>query len=94
MIRCQDSAAEFPYLLGTLGLVHDLSALEATTNKTPPLYRYLALYLAMEVFSEEAIQGAILRLLKSLSIRAMPAARTCSEAVCLWCVRVSPNRKT
>ena len=53
--------------------MHDLSALAATTKKTPSLYRYLAshLLLAMEVFLEEAIQGAILRLLKSLSIRAL-----------------------
>ena len=50
-----------------------LSALAATTKKTPSLYRYLArhLLLAMEVFSEEPFQGAILRLLKRLSIRAL-----------------------
>ena len=77
MIRCQDSAAEFPYFFrdtpySITSLVHDLSALEATTKKTPSLYRYLALHLllAMEVISEEAVQGAILRLLKSLGIRA------------------------
>ena len=42
--------------------MHDLSALAATIKKTPLLYCYLALHLllAMEVFSEEAIQGAIL----------------------------------
>ena len=51
--------------------MYDLSALAATTKKTPSLYLYLALHLllALEVFSEEAIQGAILRLLKSLGIR-------------------------
>ena len=40
--------------------MHDFSALAATTKKTPSLYHYLALHLllAMEVFSEEAIQGA------------------------------------
>ena len=52
--------------------MHDLSTLAATTKKTLSLYRYLAhhLLLAMEVFSEEVIQGAILRLLKSLGIQA------------------------
>ena len=60
--------------------MHDLSALAATHKKTPSHYRYLALHLlqAIEVFSGEAIQRAILRLLKSLGIRAY--ARTCSDA--------------
>ena len=48
--------------------MHDLSALAATTKNTPSLYHYLALHLLLtvEVFSEEAIQGAILRHVEEL----------------------------
>ena len=49
MIHCQDSAAEFPYLLGEFP---DVSLSR---------YRYL-----MEVFSEEAIQGAIIKAVEEL----------------------------